>query len=242
MFCSRYDDGIMWRATQPKSGRERRRERVGALVERHPDVEREDRAVVRDGGVDVDPLVARVGGRGHVLDPVLDPTDRPPEPLRGHAQGEVLAPHRRLLAEGAPHVRRDHAQPVERVVEDACEVEAKTVRRLIRRVERELAGAGVVVGNPAAALHRHHRHALRPQRKRHDPGALKCTVRVAEGLLLGVEDVRRDVVEDRRDRRVEGMLDRRDRRQRVVVDLDRVAAVLGGVAASRRRRSRPGRP
>jgi len=64
-------------------------------------------AIVPDGNLDRDGIVACVVRRGQVLKPVFHPLDRP---LQAHRHGryrEFLAKQRKLQPKAAAHVRRN---------------------------------------------------------------------------------------------------------------------------------------
>ena len=216
---------------RPEERRCERKDRIRTLVELHRHVERENAAVIVDGGRDLDGLGARGSGRRHVLDAILDPLDGAAQQLRGGTDRDVLARDAGLLAEGAADIGRDHAKLLRRLAEQSREQQPQRVRRLRRRVVDEIAGAGMVIRDAATRLHRHWCDALGGERLAHDARTGERRVRIAELHALGVEHVRADVLEQGRSCRILGLLDRRDGVEDVVFDDDRVARVLRHVAA-----------
>ena len=103
-------------------------------------------------------LVAAVVARRHVLRARLDPLHRPAQPLREREDEHLLAVGLELRAEAAAHVGRDHAQLVLGDAEHAGEDEARDVRDLGRRIERELVAADLA--DRAARLDRRARGAV----------------------------------------------------------------------------------
>ena len=104
--------------------------------------QRGDRAVALGAERHVVDLVAAVVARRHVLRARLDPLDRAAEPLGERQHQHLLAVGLELRAEAAAHVGRDHAQLVLRDAEHAGEDEARDVRDLGGRVERQLVAPG----------------------------------------------------------------------------------------------------
>ena len=211
--------------------RRERKDRIGTQVEFHRHIERENATVIIDGGRDLDGLGARVRGRRHVLDAILDPLDGAPQQLRGGADRDVLARNAGLLAEGPAHIGRDHAKLLRRLAEQAREQQPQRMWRLRRRVVDEVAGARMVIRDAAASLHRDRCDALRVERLTHHARSGERRVRVAELHALGVEHVRADVLEQGWPRGILRLLDRRDSVEDVVFDEDHVARVLRRVAA-----------
>ena len=79
-------------------------------------------------------------GREQVLAAVLDPLHRRADLRRREHQAHLVALHQDLLAEAAAGVAHDDADAVLGHAEQAGAEEAHLVRRLRRRVDRELAG------------------------------------------------------------------------------------------------------
>ncbi len=123
---------------QVRDGR-RQQLQVGAVVLHAVELQREDRAVVVDGGLVRLPLVAAVDRGEDVLAAVLDPLHGRADGLRGRAEQELLAVAVQLRAEPAADVGRDHAHlRLGRLVDDGHE-RSHEVRHLRGRVQRDLA-------------------------------------------------------------------------------------------------------
>ena len=76
------------------------------------------------------------------------------ELARREADEELLGIERRLAAEAAADVGRDHPQPVARQVERLGQAVAQDAGNLRRRMQGELVAAGVVFGKAGARLDR----------------------------------------------------------------------------------------
>ncbi len=212
----------------PERARERRH-RVRALIEDHADAQTEEATVARDRGVDLEDLVARVAGDHQVLAALLDPLDGPAEELRRRAERNVLAGDLPLRAERAADVARDATDVAVGDVEQLRHREAERVRALVRDVVGEGAGDRLVVRDAAAGLERRVADAVLDEAARHDEiGAGEHLVDRPPLRGVAVDDVVAPLVEERRRRRVERVLHVDDRSERLVVDLDEVAAVGGG--------------
>ena len=140
--------------------RDERREEllVRAEVRDDPHPAGRERAVALGAERHVVDLVAPVVARRHVLGARLDPLDRAPEPLREREHERLLGVGLELRAEAAAHVGCDHAQLVLRNAEHSGEDEARDVRDLGGRVERELVAAELP--DRAARLDRRTRGAV----------------------------------------------------------------------------------
>ena len=99
-------------------------------------------------------VVAGEGGRGQVLDAVLDPLDRHAGHDRGDDRADVARIDPDLVAEAAADVRRDDPDVVLRDVGDEGRDGAHRVRRLERAPDGELAVHLVHGGDAAAGLER----------------------------------------------------------------------------------------
>ena len=203
---------------------------VGPLVEEEPVAEAEDLAVAGGRDLDVVELLARVGGALEVLAPGLDPLEGAAEPLGDEGDEEVLRVDRALGAEAAADVGRRHPDPVGRFAQRLGEDALEPVRDLRRAPDGE-AAARVGNGEHAPRLERHPRAALDADPPAHDHG------RGGEGALDVADrdpELDRHVVAEigvdhgRRSR--EAALDVGDGGERLPVDLDKVARVLGEVA------------
>ena len=171
-------------------------------------------------------------GGEQVLAAVLDPLHRRTDLRRREHQAHLLALHHDLLAEPAAGVAHDDADAVLGHPEQAGAEEAHLVRRLRRRVDRELAGRARPVDDQAAPFHRHRRVRLLVDRLAHDVGGRREHVVECGGGQAGdlADDVRAVALVHER----VGVLGRRvvdDRRQRLVVDVDELGRVLGEIAA-----------
>ena len=179
-------------------------------------------------------VVAGEAGGDQVAGAVLDPLDGLAEQQRGGGGDDVAGIDRHLVAEPAADVRRDDPDLVLGQAGDHREQRAVRVRRLRGHVDRRLAGRRVDVRHAAAALERRRVAARVVRVELDDP------VGLGEGALGGVGVTGLPVVDvvgvlallvvaDQRRVALERLLRRGDGRQRVVVDLDQLERVLGGV-------------
>ncbi len=97
-------------------------------------------------------LVARLARGEQVLAPVLDPLHRRADLRRREHQAHLVALDHDLLPEAAAGVAHHDADAVLRQPEQARAEEPHLVRRLRRRVDRELAGRARVVDDRGRAL------------------------------------------------------------------------------------------
>ena len=161
-----------------------------------------------------------------------DPLERRADLRRREHHAHLVALHHHLLPEAAAGVAHDDADAVLGDTEQAGAEQPHFVRRLRRRVDREVAGRARVVDDERAPFHRHrgvrlledgsHPPRARPLRRRRrarptgspliTPTTLEPWARVHE--RVGVLGLR--VVDDRR--------------ERLVVDVDQLGRVLGDVA------------
>ncbi len=193
----------------------------GAEVHEHVVAHRQDPSVFRRRDRDAMDLVARVCGCGEVLAALLEPAHRLPElACREHYQ-HVLGVLDALLAESAPDVASDDANPLDRLAQRAREDGLQHVRRLGAGPDRECAAERLHCRQYPARLERRSDIAMRAQLLfDHDRRAGERFVGQA---LLG-RDRQREVIRPAglEERRVGG--EGRDRveddRQRFVVDLD----------------------
>ena len=205
---------------------------VRALVHRHAHPRAEDRRVLGHREIDGDDVVARVPRREQVLDAVFDPLHRSRELTRRDTHRDLLAARVGLLAERAADVTTSHRDEVFGMVQEHGHRPAERVRILVRDVDHQLTGVAAEVGEDGAAFHGHVGHALLRERLRHDDVRLRERgVDVAVGIGTLVHDVRAELLEQHRTRRVERIVDRDDRRQGIDVDVDELARVLGEGAA-----------
>ncbi len=197
---------------------------VGVTVHPHA----EDLAVLAQRHLAVQVHVPREPGRDQVAGLVLDPLHRPLQQDRGQDGADIAGIDRHLVAEAAADVRRDDPDHVLGQLGDQRDRGADDVRRLRRHVHRELGRGPVVVRDRAAALDRRRVRARIVQLQLRDGVRLReRAVGAARVADLPVVD---DVVE-LVDRRALGdrLLGVHDDRQRLVVDVDGLARVLGDV-------------
>ena len=245
VLVRRHDRGVEGVGIDPQRGQQgragerredgRRRHRgIGTVVHRHLDADAEDGAVVLDGELDIERLLASGAAHGEVLVPVLDPLDGAAQHLGGGRDRNVFAVDRPLESECAADVLAEHAGAVLRHVDELRQVHAVRVRGLRGGVVRELVGRAVVVRDPTARLHGHESVPVLVQRRRHHPvgrreRAVDVAVAVAAGRIA-MDDVVAEMLEDERRVRRQPGLGRGDDGQLVVVDEHEVARILGDVA------------
>jgi hypothetical protein len=203
---------------------------VGVAAHPHP----EDLAVLAQRHLPVQVDVAREAGGDQVARLVLDPLHRPLEQDRGQDRADVPRVHRHLVAEPAADVRGDDPDHVLGQLGDQRHRRADDVRRLRGHVHGEFRGGPVEVRDRAAALDRRRVRARVVQLQPRDHvGLLERPVGAGRVADLPVKDdvalLARLVVPD--DRRALGdrLLGVDDHRERLVVDLDGLARVLGDV-------------
>ncbi len=161
-------------------GRHRRGEgrEIGAHVGRRVDPEAEDLALVVGRELGMRDVIAAVRVRQERLAAVARPLHRPLQAPRRPQADDLLGVDEDLRAEAAADVGGDDAQLVlRRDADEGRQHQAGDVRVLARRVQREDAGAGIVVADRRARLHRV-RHE--PVVDDVEPGDV---VRLGEGLL-----------------------------------------------------------
>ena len=195
---------------------------------------REDLAVGAQRHLGVEVHVAAEPRRGQVAGLVLDPLHRLAEQDRGQDRRDVAGVDRHLVAEPAADVRRHDPDHVLGQLRDERHGRPDDVRRLRRHVDGELAGARVVVGDRAAALDRRRVAARVVQLERgHDVGLRERPLGgrgVADlPAVAGVVDLAVLVVADDRRVRRGRLLRIDDGGQRLVLDVDGLAPVLGDV-------------
>ena len=201
---------------------------VGALVEHQPEPDAEQPPVGVDRRLHVDALLAGLAADHEVLGAVLDPLHRPAEQQRGAGHGDVLARQPALLAEGPADVAAPHPHRVGGDPQGGRQVEAQGVGRLVARVDVELPGAGIVLGEHAPALHRDVGVAVLVEPGPHHPvGRGEGGVGVAVAMGRAVHHVGPELGEDRLGGAGQDVVHVAHSGQRVVVDLDRLGAVLG---------------
>ena len=198
----------------------------------HPDGE--DLAVGPQGHLRVEVHVAPEPRRGQVAGLVLDPLHRLADQDRGQDRGDVAGVDRHLVAEAAADVRRHDPDHVLGQLRHERHGRPDDVRRLRGHVDGELAGARVVVGDRAAALDRRRVAARVVQLERGDDVGLRERPLGGGGVadlpaVAGVVVLAFLVVADDRRVRGRGLLGVDDHGQRLVLDDDRLAPVLGDV-------------
>ncbi len=175
-------------------------------------------------------LLALLRRGEHVLEAVLEPAHGPRHAPRDERDQDVLRIDDELGAEAPADVGRDHAHLVRRQVEEIRDELADLVRHLGGRPHRELAERGIPVRHEPARLHGLAPAASDAKRERGD-----ARRRAKRGLDVpaGQGDPSGHVVGDVV---VDGGRSGRERLgggERLVLDLDQLARVLGGVAAVR---------
>ena len=178
---------------------------VGAHVVDDVRPETEEPAVRIEGEGELVALLAGVVDGAQVLDPVLDPLDRPPEPQGRAGDEEVLGVELAAGPEPAAHVRLDEADAMLRPPEHRGEDPAVEVGDLGRTPDGEAApaptplpaGARVRNRDESPGLHRHRRVPPGAEDKPDDPvRARERGVEVPEALLDERGEVVRGVVEE----------------------------------------------
>ena len=176
---------------------------------------------------DLPVLVALLGRRQEMLAAVLVPFHRAAELHRRRRDHRLLGIERRLGAEAAADVGRDHADRFEIALEQVGERAAAEMRRLRRRPDREHVGrrrrSSPAPRAPPASCRRrdacqnlfleHVRRARRRRHRRRRSSSARTAATLSEIRLCA--------------RGAPGFTASRqslDRRQRLVVDLDRAAA------------------
>jgi len=179
--------------------------------------------------------VGRRRGGGEVLEPALDPFDRPLGFARRQSQQHDIGEHGVLGAEAAARMRRRaKAQPIARDTERHCH---DRVHR-----ERALEIRGDFVGRLARQVFGDHDKAFErtggiSRVAGGDQDSMRCCgksrVRVAVAKRAVADDVRADVREEQRRIRSGRFLGVNDRRQWSISDGDALQRILGGVAIAR---------
>ncbi len=194
-----------------------------------------DLAVLADGGVAVEVDVPGVPGGDQVAGLVLDPLHRAGEQDRAQDGDDVAGVHRHLVAEAAAQVGGDDPDHVLGELGHQGDGGADDVRRLGGQVDRQLAGGGVVVADDRHVLDRARvgagvvdvlRDDLQAGVGEHPLGVLLVTHLPGVADVVGLAVL---VVPDDRGAGGQRLLGVDDRRQRVVLDDDRLDGVLGDV-------------
>ena len=206
----------------------------GAVVGVGVHADAEDPAVLAQRQLALEVDVAGEAGRDQVAGAVLDPLDRALGEDRGQDRHDVARVDGHLVAEPAAEVGGDDPDHVLGQLGHQRDGRADDVRRLGGHVDGQLLGGPVEVGDRAAALQRRGVRARVVQLDRRDQvGLLERPV--GAGLVADLPVVDDVVVlvllvvadEGRALRERLGRV--HDRRQRLVVDDDRLARVLGDV-------------
>ena len=176
-------------------------------------------------------VVPSVRRRLVVLAARLAPLDGSPEPHAAEDGDEVGGVGGDLAAKPAAYLRRDHpdlvfAQPAHERRQEPHDV------RILRRVpERQLPGGRGVAGQRRSRLHRvRDQPLLNDAVRHHDLGVLEGGVDVATRHHPVERLVARDLLMQLRGARLRRGLRVGHRRQRLVIDLDQLERVLGGVS------------
>ena len=199
-----------------------------------PDPDGQDLAVLAQRHLAVQVDVPGEAGRDQVAGLVLDPLDRPLQQDGGQDRADVAGVDRDLVAEPAADVRGDDPDHVLGQLGHQRHRGPDDVRGLGGHVDGELRGGPVEVGDRPAALDR---RGVRARVVQLQPGDHVGLLEGAVGALA-VADL--PVVDDvvvlvllvvADHRRARGQRLRRvdDRRQRLVLDVDQLARVLGDV-------------
>ena len=201
---------------------------VGAAVADEPRAQPEERALLVERQLEHAHDLLRVAARREVLVPVLAPLDRRTRQPGEERQDRLLHVQVHLQTEPAADGGDDHAHPCLRKAVQAGEHRPDEEGHLGRRPHGQVARP---VGDPAAPLEGRGVCAAEVEALRHDVCGTRerpLDVAVRE---LDVREVVRTVrfVEQRRSR-CQRQLGVDDRVERLVVDLDQLAGVLGGVA------------
>ncbi len=200
-------------------------ERIGADVGEERGVDGDDDAVAREPDARVVRLLAVVTHAREVLATVLDPLDRPAEPVGRRRHQDLLRIDRALRAEAAADVGDDDADVLDRQPERGRDHIAQRVRALRGRRHDERSGVAIAVRDGTARLDGRGAETRMPQALADDemrPGHRRFRVTDgAAGHDRGV--VGPALVQPRSGR--ERRFGRRQGRQRCVLDGHRVERV-----------------
>ena len=208
----------------------------GAVVGDRRRPQGQDLAIAGGGDLAVHVVVAGETRRHEVLGPVLHPLHRRPGDDRGHHHADVAGVDRHLVAEPAAEVGRDHLDLVLGQAGHQGVDGAVGVGRLAGDPAGELAGDLVHGGHAAARLHGGRvRAGIEEIGGRHDDVAAFEHLVAGGGVarLPVVDVVVRPALEVGADHRrvgVEGPVGVDHRREQLVLDLDQLEGVAGGVA------------
>jgi len=208
---------------------------VGSAVVQEDVLDAQNAPVIGDRHFRVVNLSPLMGGGEEMLQPVLDPFDRPVQPHRHPRQQHLLGvEHHDLGTEAAADERRDHADLALVEPEHGGEAVADEHRRLGGIPDRHLVGAAVPLRHHAAGLDRRGDAMLIPQAALDDAiGLRRGGGIIALGLPDMGRDVGADVVVNQRRSRAQRFFQIDHRRELFELDIDIVERVLGDVTAFR---------
>ena len=178
-------------------------------------------------------LAALLRGGEEMLEPVLDPFDRPVEFFAGPGKHDFLRIEQHdLRAEAAADERRDDPHLPLAQAQHGGKAVAQKHRRLRGVPDGEVLGAGVPVGDDAAGLDRHRGAVIVVKAARDDVIGVGAGGGVIAATLAHMGgDVAFDVVVDARGSVDERLFQIDDRGQRLKIDGDVRKRVLGDIAA-----------
>ena len=212
-----------------------RRAQERAVVLELVHAQREDAAVLGDGGFDLSDAIGSGTGGDQMLDAILDPFHRAAGDARGDRRQHHIGEHRELDAEAAAGIRRN-AQPHLRArhAQRARHHRVRAERTLEIRQHVVTVVGRIVLGDHNVALHRREREPVKVGGERHplvgllERGLGVAVSEFADGDLVGLglwmQQRRRRLACHQR---VDHGLARR------IFDLDQLGGVLGNVAAFR---------
>ena len=205
---------------------------IGADVDDIAESEPGQRAVGAKCRLDGILPVGRGGRARQVLQPVLDPFERDAEQPARRGEQHHVGIHPLLDAEAPAALRRgDQPQPVARHSERPAHQRVQDERPLEIRPDRVAVGRGLELRDRAIGLHRGRGVAREgPVQPDDAVGLRERRFRVAVAEAAMVDDVGADRLVQQRRVVAHRRLQVDDRRQRPVLDLDRLERVLGGVA------------
>jgi hypothetical protein len=172
-------------------------------------------------------------GREQVLAPVADPSNRSFKHPRQRRNRDLLGIDRRLRAEAAADIARDHADEMLGQVEMERQRAAHQARTLCRRVEGQLAGAGIVLGDASARFDRDNGVAMKPKAFLDDEIGGRWRVKTAARELARNQQVGASLLVDKRRVRGERGFRVGHDFERFVFHGDPLQGIFGKVAALR---------
>ncbi len=189
-----------------------------------------------DGDRDLPVLIALLRRREKVLAPVLLPGDGAEKLDRRGRDDRLLGVERRLGAEAAADLGRDHADRFEIAFEQVGERAAAEVRRLRRRPHRQHVAARVVARQHGAAFERHGAAAVERELVLENVcGAREGGIDIAVAHGNDGRDVAREIAVRAGRVRLGGVAAIAHRRQDFELDRHGCRGVLGEIAALRDR-------